>query len=283
MISRETILECIKDPMEQYHQKMKSTIGNWRPLVDVSEKLLAGKEVEDDEIPTVFLPLVDMMRLIMQLTKESEWDWSNPAIQEVYKNIAGSQIYRMFADTTVGMVSSIIRTVKIATLVEVGTGPGQVTARLCEEMIKQNITVPIVISDKSPIISSTGDNLRKSFPQLTINDFIWDFRENPPSELIQKLTNPVLLFERFCIPYGGYGVIDRIGPIADILIMVEDLNLTGKKEAYDIIYEKIGSQFFIYSKVKEYLEKHFSFIYTCDRKAIESINAPVTDFTLAIK
>ena len=101
--------------------------------------------------------------------------------------------------------------------------------------------------------------------------------------MIAKLKRPVLLFERFCIPYGGYATIDRIGPIADILIMVEDLNLTGKKEAYDIIYEKIGSQFFLFREVKERLEKHFSFIHTCDRKTIETINAPVTDFTLAMK
>ena len=50
----------------------------------------------------------------------------------------------------------------------------------------------------------------------------------------------MLLFERFCIPYGGYEAIDRVAPVADIYLMVEDLNLTGKKEAYDVIYEKIG-------------------------------------------
>lgn len=283
MINRETILECIKGPMEHYHQKMNNTIGDWKPLIGVSEKLLAGKEVKDDELPSVLLPLVEMMSLIMQVTKESEWDWSNPAIQEAYKHLAESHLYKNFAAATVGIVSSIIRTVKIGTIVEVGTGPGQVTASLCEKMTKHNITTPLVISDKSPSISHTGENLRKSFPHLKINDFVWDLRENPPSEMIEKLTRPVLLFERFCIPYGGYDAIDSIGPIAYILIMIEDLNLTGKKEAYDIIYGKIGAQFFTYREAKEHLEKHFSFIYTCDRKTIEALNFPVTDFTLAIK
>ena len=283
VIHREIITECIKDPMERYHQKMKSTIGNWRTLVAVTEKLLAGKEVKDDEFPCVFLPLIRMMRMIIQVSKESQWDWSNPTIQNVYKEVSESQIYKNFADATVDMVSSIIRTVGIGTLVEIGTGPGQVTSRLCEEMTKHNITIPIVISDKSSSISLTGENLRKSFPCLTINDFIWDFREDPPSELIGKLTKPILLFERFCIPYGGYDAIDRIGPIADVLIMVEYLSLTGKKEAYDIINEKIGTQFFTYRKAKEHMEKHFSFIYTCDRKTIEAVNAPVSIFTLAVK
>jgi len=262
---------------------MKSTIGNWRTLVAVTEKLLAGEEVKDDEFPCIFLPLIRMMRMIMQVSKESEWDWSNPTIQKVYKEVSESQIYKDFADATVDMVSSIIRTVEIGTLVEIGTGPGQVTSRLCEEMTKHNICIPIIISDKSPSISLTGENLRKSFPCLTINDFIWDFKEDPPSELIGKLTKPILLFERFCIPYGGYGAIDRIGSIADMLIMVEYLSLTGKKEAYDIINEKIGTQFFTYRKAKEHMEKYFSFIHTCDRKTIEAVNAPVTIFTLAGK
>ena len=283
MINKETILECIKEPMEKYHQEAINTIGNWKPLLDASVKILAGEEVKDSESPPIFLPLVKMMRLIMQITNESEWDWSNPAIQKIYREIAESQIYKMFAVATVGIVSSIIRTVNIGTLVEIGTGPGQVTSSLCEEMIKNNSTVPMIISDKAPTISQTAEKLRNSFPSLTINDFVWDFREDPPGEMIEKLKKPVLFFERFCIPYGGYGTIDRIGPIADILIMVEDLNLTAKKEAYDIIYEKIGSQFFLFREVKERLKKHFSLIHTCDRKTIETINAPVTDFTLAMK
>ena len=283
MIDKETILACIKEPMEHYYQKMKSTIGNWEPLIGVSEKLLAGKEVENDECPATLLPLLDLMRLIMKVTRESEWNWSNPAIQEAFKAMADSHLYKMFAVTTVKIVSSIITTVEIGTLVEVGTGPGQVTVGLCEEMVKNNITVPMIISDKAPTISQTAEKLRNSFPSLTINDFVWDFREDPPGEMIEKLKKPVLLFERFCIPYGGYDAINKIAPIADILIMVEDLNLAGKKEAYDVIMEKIGSQFFTYREAKEHLEKHFSFIHTCDQKAIEAVNLPVTDFTLAMK
>lgn len=65
--------------------------------------------------------------------------------------------------------------------------------------------------------------------------------------------------------------------------MVEDLNLSGKKESWDIIYEKIGMQFFTFEKTKKYLNKYFSFIHTCDQEAIQAINLPITDFTLAFK
>ena len=283
MINKEAILECIEDPMDQYQQNMTKALGDWKPLVDASEKLLAGKVVRDDELPPAFRPMVKMMRLIMEVTKESEWDWSNPAIQEIFKDKAESQIYKIFTEAIVGIVSSIMKTVKIGTLVEVGTGPGQVTSSLCKQMVKNNIDIPLVISDRAPSISQTGENLRKSFPSLTINDFVWDIGESPPKELTDALTKPVLLFERFCLPYAGYSAIDKIGPIADILIIEDDLNLTGKKEAPDLLYEKIGANFLTFKEAKKYLGKHFSLIHTCDKKTIESINAFVTTFTLAIK
>jgi hypothetical protein len=269
--------------MRQYHQEAISTIGNWEPLINISKKLLAEEKVDYDKCSPVLLPIVELMRVVMKVTKESEWDWSNPDIQNVFNNLAESHFYKMFSDATVRIVSSIIKTVQIGTLLEVGTGPGQVTENLCKEMTQQGTSVPLIISDKSPTIADIGNKLRESFPHLTINNFVWDFKKDPPDELIASLTKPVLLFERFCIPYGGYASIDKIGPLADILIMVEDLNLTGEKEAYDVIMEKIGSQFFVYDEAKKHLEKHFSFIHTCDSKTIEAINLPVTDFTLAIK
>jgi hypothetical protein len=283
MIDRKIILGCIKEPMEQFHQKMMSTVGHWQPLTEASQKILAGQEVEDSKLLPVFHPIVKLLRLIMEVTKESAWDWSNPAIQDVYKDLAESEIYKMTASAIVGIVTSIIKSVKIGTLVEIGTGPGQVTASLCQEMSKSNFTVPMVISDKAPSISQIGENLRKSFPHFTINDLVWDIRQQPPRELMPNLKRPVLVFERFALYYAGYSAIDMIGPIADILIVVEDLNITGKKEASDIIYEKMGAKFFTFRKAKEYLEKHFSFIHTCDGKTIESLNIPVTTFTLAIK
>jgi hypothetical protein len=239
--------------------------------------------VRNDEVQAELQFLVEWMRLITEVTRDGQWDWSSPAVQAVYKNYADSMIYKTFAAAAVGMVTAIIQTGQIGTVLEIGTGPGQVTEALCGEMITNNLSVPIIISDRAPGISVVAENLRKNFPALSISDFVWNIREDPPEELIKKLSGPVLLFERFCIPYGGYEAIDRVAPIADIMLMVEDLNLTGKKEAYDVIYEKIGLQFFTFQEARKYLEKHFSSIHTCDQETIDTINLPVTDFTLAIK
>jgi len=283
MISKDRIIEAVKEPMQQYCEIMRQTIGDWQPLLKVSEKILAGEEVRNDEVQPELEFLVEWMRLIMEVTRDGQWDWTSPAVQAVYKNYADSMIYKTFAAAAVGMVTAIIQTGQVGTVLEIGTGPGQVSEALCREMIANNLSVPLIISDRAPSIASVGENLRKTFPVLSISDFIWNIREAPPEALVEKLDGPVLLFERFCIPYGGYEAIDRVAPVADIMLMVEDLNLTGKKEAYDVIYEKIGLQFFTFHEARKYLEKHFSFIHTCDRETIDAINLPVTDFTLAIK
>jgi hypothetical protein len=127
------------------------------------------------------------------------------------------------------------------------------------------------------------DQLQQSFPALTFKAFIWDIRKSLPEELVAELTPPVLLFERFCLPYAGHDALDMIAPIADILILQDDLSLTGKNLSYDILYGKMGTQFLTYEQTREHLEKYFSFIHTCDREITKAINSSVTTFTLAIK
>ena len=283
MIDKRAVLKCINIPMKQYYREMTATLSNWQPLEDAAEKLLQGQEVRDDEVPAVYLPLIEMMRVIAQVTRESDWDWANPAIQDIFKNKAESQLYKIFTNVMVGTVSSIVKRFRIGTLVEVGTGPGKVTAHLCEEMSKNNIDLPVIISDRAPGIMNILEKLQQSFPTLTLRGFIWDICESPPEELVAHLTPPVLLFERFCLPYAGHDAIDMIAPIADILILQDDLSLTGKKLAFDILYGKMGTHFLTYREAREHLEKYFPFIHTCDREITKAINSSVTTFTLAIK
>ena len=150
-------------------------------------------------------------------------------------------------------------------------------------MVKSNITIPIVISDRAPGITQTRENLIKAFASLTINAFIWDINEKPPRKLVDSLAKPVLVFERFSLLYAGHDAIDKLSPIADILIMQDDLSLTGKKMAFDFLYGKIGTQFLTFRETQKRLKKHFSFIHTCDRDITKAINSSVTTFTLAIK
>jgi hypothetical protein len=283
MIDKEAVLRCTEEPMDLYKEEMCRILDDWRPLLASSELLLDGKAVNCDELPSVLQPLMKMMQLIMELTRDSEWSWSHPEVQKVFGKKAESPFYQVLTNVIVRTITAIVKTITVGTLVEVGTGPGKIAERLCKEFAANNIDIPIIISDKEQLVFRTGAALRKSFPTFTIRDFVWDAREDPPDELTVVLRRPVLLFSRLSLPYAGYGAIDRISPIADIYVMQEDLNLTGKKEAYDVIYEKIGAAFFTYETALGYLQKHFSFIHMCDKKTIQALHFPSTTFTLAIK
>jgi hypothetical protein len=97
MINKDQIIVVVKGPMQQYCQIMRQTIGDWQPLLAVSEKKLAGAEVRNGEVQPELEFLVEWMRLIMEVTRDGQWDWTSPAVQAVYKNYADSMIYKTFA------------------------------------------------------------------------------------------------------------------------------------------------------------------------------------------
>ena len=72
-------------------------------------------------------------------------------------------------------------------------------------------------------------------------------------------------------------------PIADILLLVEDLKISGVKMATDIIFGRIGMQFYTLAEARELLRKYYSFIHVCDEKTAAAINTPGVNFILAIK
>ncbi len=283
MISIEQIEEFINETMKEYYSEVEENMVNWQYLINASEKILAGEEFDDSECPSFFLPNIQLMKLIMDVTSIDTWDWSSPDIQKAFEKISNSEVYRIFARTTVKIALAIIRKIEIGTIVEVGTGHGQVTHMLCNELTKSSLNIPLVISDRAPSIALVEDQLHSAFPDLPIKSFIWDIGNEPPRDLIKSLRPPIFLFERFCIPYGGYRAIHNIAPIADIMLMVEDLNLTGEKQAFDLIFEKIGLEFFTFNETLKHLKQHFSIIYTCDSKISQTMGVPVTDFTLAIR
>ena len=85
MVSKDDVLKAIKKPMKRYYDEMTTVLGNWQPLEHAAEKLLEGKEVANDEVPDAYLPLLEMMRIIAKVTRESAWDWSNPEVQGLFK------------------------------------------------------------------------------------------------------------------------------------------------------------------------------------------------------
>jgi len=284
MIDRQAVLAGIAAPINRYNYKMSHDFSDWQPLEDAAALLLQGKPVNKADYNPAFWPLIKMMRLIMEKSETSSWSWSDPDVLAVFQEVSEGAVYTLFAETIVDIVTGIIASADIGTLVEVGTGSGTVSAAICRAMRNNSITdIPLVISDQSPMIRQTADRLRGAYPEMTIADIVWDVRTGAHEYFSRNIKRPVLVFERFCMPYAGYGAIDAIAGIADILILVDDLNITGEMASFDRMYERIGAQFLVFEEARKRLEKRFSLVHVCDRDIIKMVNSPVTSFTLAIK
>jgi hypothetical protein len=276
MLDTDAIIQSVEKPLQHFCSTMQRFIGDWRPLQQAARKILAGDNVAAGEVQPPMQFLVDWMQRIMEVTRHGRWDWNSPDVQRIYQEYAESLMYKIFAQALADIVTAIVRTGQVGTVVEIGAGPGMATEALCNAMVSNHLSVPLIITDGAPGINDTGTNLRARYPGLSIADHVWDIRHDPPEALVQRLAGPVLVYERFCIPYGGYASIHRIAPIADMLLMLEDFNLTDTREAYDIIFEKIGLAFFSYRETKACCARHFSRVHAFDTTA--ATNLPDTCF-----
>lgn len=278
------ILQAVEQPMIRYRENLKGDLEDWMPLEHAARMLLDGTPVYAEDFVPDFRPIIQMMRMILEKSRTGGWDWADPEVQKTFGEAASGNVYNMYADILVDMVTSILKAVSVGTLVEIGTGSGFVTEKLCRAMIEQGLhRTELIISDQLPAVSAAGQRLRAQFPRLSIRDFTWNIRDKAPRHLMEAVASPVFVFERFSLPYAGWEALDNIPPLADILLLVDDLNLTGEKASFDLIYEKIGTRFLIFKEAVRHLEKHFAVIHSCDAAIAEAIHSPVTTFTLAVK
>lgn len=66
MIYREELPGTIREPMIRYCSRAKKSFSDWEPLLLASEKLLAGGNAVDDEIPDIFAPIVKFMAAVIE-------------------------------------------------------------------------------------------------------------------------------------------------------------------------------------------------------------------------
>jgi len=283
-IDSRRVVAAVAGPMAGYRAAMKGDLEDWMPLEHAAQMLLDGKAFDEADFPVDFRPIIGMMRLILEKTASGPWSWSDPDVQKVFAEAASGTVYRLYADLLVDMVIEILKVAPIATVVEVGAGSGFVTGRLCSAMRDKGLGhMRLIATDMLPTIDKLGHELRGQYPELFIEQCCWNIQKEAPPELRGSLRGRVLVFERFSLPYAGYGAIGHLAAIADVLLLVDDLSLTGKKAAFDHIYARIGTQFLILEEARRHLSHYFSHIHTCDAEVVQAIHSPVSTFTLALK
>ena len=283
-IDSEKIIAATERPMARYLESMKGDLEDWMPLEHAAQMLLEGTAFDENDFAADFRPIIAMMRLILEKSASGGWNWADPDVQKVFADVASGAVYMMYADVLVDMVIEILKAAPILTVVEVGAGSGFVTGRLCPALLANGFgDVRLVITDMLESIQPVADSFRSRFPGLSIDACRWNIQNAPPQELQAMLAAPVLVFERFCLPYAGCGAIGNLAAISDVLLLVDDLSLTGRKASFDHIYGKIGTQFLVLEEARRHLAASFSRMHTCDSAVIEKIHSPVTTFTLAVK
>ena len=283
-IDSEKIIAATERPMARYLESMKGDLEDWMPLEHAAQMLLEGTAFDENDFAADFRPIIAMMRLILEKSASGGWNWADPDVQKVFADVASGAVYMMYADVLVDMVIEILKAAPILTVVEVGAGSGFVTGRLCPALLAAGFgDVRLVITDMLESIQPVADSFRSRFPGLSIDACRWNIQNAPPQELQAMLAAPVLVFERFCLPYAGCGAIGNLAAISDVLLLVDDLSLTGRKASFDHIYGKIGTQFLVLEEARRHLAASFSRMHTCDSAVIEKIHSPVTTFTLAVK
>ena len=276
------LLEAVSPAMQEYLRVMQHEFPDWWPLEYAAHDLLQGIPVDDSRFAPAFQPLLRMMRCILERTATDTWDWSDPAIQQLFAEVSGGAVYQLYERITVQMVSAIIRQLKPATIVEVGAGQGAVTAAVCRELAGGTLPpVTYLVTDQLAAVERMAAGLRQQYPELDLSAAVWNVTRACPPAVRDQLVPPVFVFERFCLAYAGYAGLETLGPLADVLLIVDDLSLTGRMYSFDKIYARIGSRFLVLEEARRHLDRHFSSVQVCDRAAIEATHSPVTTFVLA--
>jgi hypothetical protein len=127
------------------------------------------------------------------------------------------------------------------------------------------------------------EKLKSNYPQINIETLLWDIKETPSQELIEKIQHPCLSYERASIMYANIPAIENIARIADMVVFGDMFNYTGKLYAYDEIPKKIGVQPLFYSEIKPLLDKCFREHFMFDLRAQEELKYPNTTMLIATK
>jgi uncharacterized SAM-dependent methyltransferase len=217
------------------------------------------------------------------MEEKGKFDWGNPQLREIFGQLAQSPLYKLSGETITKISLRLADCAGVKTLVEIGAGRGNLTAIMLQQIAASNLPLQLIITDVDPIVLESMEKLKSNYPQITIETLLWDIKEPPPQELLEKVQSPCLAYERASIMYANIPAIENIARIADMVVFGDMFNYTGELYAYDEIPKKIGVQPLFYSEIKPLLDKCFREHFMFDLRAQEELKYPSTTMLIATK
>ena len=283
MITIDAAKEKIADLERVYVDFMMEHFGEWKKWAAVSQKMLDGEKVGEEEVPTDFVLEFKLLRTVLEMEAMGKFDWNNPQLREHFGQLAQSPFYKLWGETITHISLRLAECMGVKTLVEIGAGRGNLTGIMLEQLTQLNLPINLIVTDANPIVIENIEKLKNNYPQIKIDTLLWDINQNPPQELLEKVQHPCLSYERASIMYTNIPSIENIAHFSDAVVLGDMFNYTGELYAYDEISKKIGAYPLFYSDMKPILEQCLRAHYMFDHRAQEELNFPNTTMLIGLK
>lgn len=283
MFTEEQLKKELADLEQRYVDHLINRFGQWEVWAEASKRVAQGEQVNDDEIPEAFRAELKMMRVILEMEALGKFDWNNPRLRQIFEEIAKEPFYAFFGEMITSLALRVARKAGVRTFLEIGAGKANLTRIMLRQMSEADFTLPLVVTDVQPVILEHIGQLQASYPRVKVETALWNIVEPPSAELLGKLAGPTLLYERYTLNYATIKAFENIARVADILILGDWFNHSGRLFAYDEVFKKIGAQPLFYRDVQPLLDRYFPHRLIFDQRAIDAIKLPNITMLIAWK
>ncbi len=204
-------------------------------------------------------------------------------MRKLFTEITQEPFYLFFGRMIAEFSLRVAELAGVRSFLEIGAGRANLTGIMLEHLHERNKLYPLIVTDVQPIILENVGKLRDAYPQAQVETFLWNIMEPPPAALRAKLAHPVLLYERYTLNYATIKALEHIAEVADIVVLGDWFNYTGKLYAYDEVFKRIGANPLLYKEVKPLLDEYFPYQYIIDRRAQDAIKLPNITMLIAWK
>ena len=260
MLTGTLLKEKLADLEEEYYDFVVKHMGQWEVWAEASGRVANREEVKDDEIPEAFRMELKMMRVVLEMEDLGRFDWNNPKLIQIFAELTQMPFYKFFGEMITKISLRLADLANVKTFVEIGAGKANLTGIMLRQMREKGKSIPIVATDAQPIILDNIEKLKGDYPEVDLKTVIWNIMEPPSDELFEKVTSPSLLYERYTLNYANFKAMENLAKAADILVLGDWFNHTGKLYGYDDVFKKIGAIPLFYKDVKPILDNLVPFI-----------------------
>ena len=283
MLTEKLFKEELADLEKEYFDFVVKHLGQWEVWAEASQRVANREEVKEDEIPEAFHMELKMMRVVLEMQDLGKFDWNDPRLKEIFAEITQMPFYKFFGEMVVKISLRLANLAGVKTFLEIGAGKANLTGIMLRQMSRENKLIPLIATDAQPVILENVGKLKDEYPQANLETVIWNIMEPPSGELLKKVTSPTLLYERYTLNYANFKAMENVARAADILVLGDWFNHTGKLYGYDEVFKNIGANPLFYKDVKPILDDYFPNQYIFDQRVLDAIKLPNITLLIAWK